>query len=164
MSNLPAFEKEMKAGEEETETGEHKEEAKESVEQKTYPSGFDKYDADIIFDLLENKYHINITEDFVMDHNLQLYADEVDEMLAELNIDPNILPEIENDIINTANIEKNNAAKAENERLENIQHDLDILKRLTDFEDEICLKDVDIRDKIYDLISEIKYASNSENN
>ena len=99
MSNLPAFEKEMKAGEEETETGEHKEEAKESVEQKTYPSGFDKYDADIIFDLLENKYHINITEDFVMDHNLQLYADEVDEMLAELNIDPNILPEIENDII-----------------------------------------------------------------
>lgn len=164
ISNLPGYEKDFKAGEEETETGEHKEEAVEESVREQADEPFGKYDAEIIFDLLENKYHIDITEDFVMDHKLEMYPDEVDDMLAELQIDPNILPEIENDIINNADVAKNAKAKQDQERVEELEDDIHTLRRLVDTDDELCLRSVDVREKIYDLISELTHPElNSEN-
>lgn len=164
VSKLPAFEKEMEAGEEETETGEHKEEAvEESVNEKA-DEPFGKFDAEIIFDLLENKYHINITEDFVMDHRSELYPDEVDDMLAELQIDPNILPDIENDIINNADVAKNLKNKQDQEKAEALEEDIRTLKRLVDTDDELCLRSPDVQERIYKLINELTHPDlNPEN-
>lgn len=164
ISNLPGYEKDFKAGEEETETGEHKEEAvEESVDEKA-DEPFGKFDAEIIFDLLENKYHLEITEDFVMDHKSEMYPDEVDDMLAELQIDPNILPDIENDIINNADVAKNLKNKQDQEKAEALEEDIRTLKRLVDTDDELCLRSPDVQERIYELINELTHPDlNPEN-
>ena len=169
VSNLPAFEKEMDAGKEETETGEHKEESKENVTESVKEKSsepFSLFDSEIIFDLLENKYHIaGITDDFVMEYSLEMYPSDVDDMLAKLNIDPNILPEIENDIIEKADIKKNKIAKNEEEELENAESDLHALEKILDPEESVYyIRSPEIRDRVYELMSDVRSFVNSKKN
>lgn len=170
MSNLPAFEKEMKAGEEETETGEHKEEStekedvKESVKEGS-PEPFTKFDSEKIFDLLENKYHIaGVTDDFVMDHDLEMYPQQVDDMLAELQIDPNILSQIEVDIIETCDIEKNKKIQQDQEDIENLGYDIAVLEKLVDSDDSDFIRTYEIREKIYEILSEARISLENKKN
>lgn len=164
ISNLPAFEKEIKDGKEETETGKHKEESiTESVKEKTNEP-FGKFDSDIIFDLLENKYNVDLTDDFVSNYPLEMYAGEVDDMLAELQIDPNVLPTIESDIIENADIEKNKKRQQEEDDLENLQYDISVLEKLIDPDNTDYIRTESVRMKIYDILSDLRISLDSKKN
>ena len=164
VSNLPGYKEDFEAGKKETETGKHveKESVTESVNEKANEA-FSKFDAEIIFDLLEKKYNVSLTDDFVMEYPLEMYADQVDSILARLNIEPNILPEIENDIINSADIEKNQITKQREEDSENLQYDIDTLKRLIEPDDSLYIRSSNIREKIYEIISDLEISNTQEN-
>ena len=167
VSKLPAFEEEFKAGAEEAETGEDKENKKENVTESVKEKvnePFGKFDSDIIFNLLENKYNVDLTDDFVSNYPLEMYAGEVDDMLAELQIDPNILPTIESDIIENADIEKNKKRQQEEDDLENLQYDISVLEKLIDPDDIDYIKTESVRMKIYDILSDLRISLDSKNN
>lgn len=163
VSKLPAFEKEFEMGAEEAETGEdkseeEKEEVEESVEEKA-PETFTKFDSDKILSIIhevttmsiDSLYDLADNNDLVGD----LYPEQVDELLGLLHLDELTLDILEKRIVAEADIEANKAAEQKADEEEMIKNDIDSLRALVEDEDDIhYLKHPEIRQKVWDIISE----------
>ena len=162
VSKLPAFEKEFEAGKEEAETGKDKEreEVKESVAKKSSEE-YNKYDLDTIIKIITEE--TTITTDYLYDNadaynyvELDgLYPQQVDDFLALFTFNPETLERIEQRIIAEADIEANNVAKQKADEKEMIADAIYSLKALVQDSDDInYIKHPEIRQKIWDIISE----------
>lgn len=174
VSKLPAFEKEFEMGAEEAETGkdksedkvEAKEEVDESVEEKA-PETFTKFDSDKILNIIhevttmsiDSLYDLADNNDLVGD----LYPEQVDELLGLLHLDELTLDILEKRIVAEADIEANKAAEQKADEEEMIKNDIDSLKALVEDEDDIhYLKHPEIRQKVWDIISEYTNVDSAE--
>jgi rubrerythrin len=165
VSKLPAFEKEFEMGTEEAETGEDKsEEAKEEVEESVATKSseeYNKYDLDTIIKIVTEE--TTITSDYLYDNADAynyievdgLYPQQVDDFLSLFTFNPETLEKIEQRIIAEADIEANKAAEQKADEEEMIKNDIDSLQALVEDEDDIhYLKHPEIRQKVWDIISE----------
>lgn len=141
VSKLPAFEEEFKAGTEEAETGEDKEEPKEdtteekeeveeSVKEKASQE-YDTYDLDTIVRIVTEES--NVTAEYLYDLantlnliDVELYPEQVDQLLSQIEFNPETLDKIEKRIVEEADIEKRN--KADN--IDSITSDISTLESL----------------------------------
>ena len=172
VSKLPAFEKEFKAGTEEAETGEDKEEPKEEVEESVAVKSseeYNKYDLDTIIKIITEE--TTITSDYLYDNadaynyiELDgLYPQQVDDFLSLFTFNPETLEKIEQRIIAEADIEANNAAQQKADEEEMIADDIDSLKTLVQDSDDIhYIKHPEIRQKVWDIISEYTNVDSAE--
>lgn len=143
VSKLPAFEEEFKAGTEEAETGEDKEEPKEDtteekeeVEESVAAKSseeYNKYDLDTIVRIITEESNVTIQYLYDLTDALnivdsELYPEQVDQLLAQIDFNPETLDIIEKRIIEEADIEKNK--KADN--VDSISSDIRTLENLLD--------------------------------
>lgn len=172
VSKLPAFEKEFKAGTEEAEIGKDKEEPKEEVEESVAVKSseeYNKYDLDTIIKIITEE--TTITSDYLYDNadaynyiELDgLYPQQVDDFLSLFTFNPETLEKIEQRIIAEADIEANNAAQQKADEEEMIADDIDSLKTLVQDSDDIhYIKHPEIRQKVWDIISEYTNVDSAE--
>ena len=175
VSKLPAFEKEFQDGAEEAETGEDKsenevedkqEEVKESVEEKA-PEAFTKFDSDKILNIIhevttmsvDSLYDLADNNDLIGD----LYPEQVDELLGLLHLDELTLDILEKRIIAEADIEANKAAEQKADEEEMIENDIHSLQTLLEDQEDIhYIRHPEIRQKIWDIISEYTNVDSAE--
>jgi len=170
VSKLPAFEKEFEAGEEEAETGKdkEKEEVEESITTKSSEE-YNKYDLDTIIKIVTEE--TTMTSDYLYDNadaynyiELDgLYPQQVDDFLSLFTFNPETLEKIEQRIVAEADIEANNAAEQKADEEEMIADAIDSLKTLVQDSDDIhYIKHPEIRQKIWDIISEYTNVDSAE--
>ena len=145
VSKLPAFEKEFEMGKEEAETGEDKEEPKEdtveekeeveeSVQEKASEE-YNTYDLDTIVRIVTEES--NVTAEYLYNladaSNLitiggELYPEQVDQLLEQIDFNPETLDKIEKRIIEEADVEKIKSL----DKSDNISSDIRTLEGLLD--------------------------------
>ena len=85
----------------------------------------------------------------------ELYPHQVDELLAKLNLEPIILDQLEKEIVEKANIDKNAEAQRQEEEKEIIEYDINTLKELVEDKDDIhYIKHPEIRHLIWEIIKQ----------
>lgn len=166
ISNLPGYKEDIEAGEKETETGKHveKESVTESVIEKA-PQNYTLFDLEIIAKILEKEGVSSEELDKIYDdYRFTVYPSEVDDILARFNFNEETLNRLENEIIEQADFEKNEITKAEEERIDAAQSDIDTLECLLDPEDTYFIRTAEVRDQIRDILFDLKNSINKEEN
>jgi len=160
VSKLPAYQEDMEKGEKETETGEDVGEAviEESVDEKA-SSAFTKFDFENILDVLREVGVPFETVEKLEDseYPAYIYAEDVDKLLASLNLAPEVLEQAEQKIIEEADFEKNMANIQQEIKRMDLEKDLQTLTNLIeDPDNDNYIVSFNIRQKLNDLINEIK--------